>query len=72
MLLVFQLKAIVRNQTGIEDWIKEKADYRLRRSESKFTWPYDLGRRANLAQVLGLTSCLPEGDGIDWVVVEVV
>ena len=71
MLLVFQLKAIARNQTGIEDWIKEKADYRLRQTERKFTWPYDLGRWDNLKQVLSLSSCIPKGDGIDWVIVEV-
>ena len=71
MLLVFQLKAVAKNQTGIEDWIKEKADFRLRQTERKFTWPYDLGRWANLKQVLSLTSCTPQGDGIDWVLVEV-
>lgn len=70
MLLVFQLKAIARNQTGIEDWIKEKADFRLRQTERKFTWPYDLGRWDNLKQVLSLSSCIPKGDGIDWVIVE--
>ena len=72
MLLVFQLKAIARNQTGIEDWIKEKADFRLRQTERKFTWPYDLGRWDNLNQVLSLSSCTPQGDGIDWVIVEVI
>ena len=70
MLLFFQLKAIMKNQTGIEDWIKEKADFRLRRSNQQFVWPYDMGRRENLKQVIGF-SCQPQGDGIDWDVVEV-
>ena len=30
LLLVFQVKSILRNQTGIEDWIMEKATYRHR------------------------------------------
>ena len=70
MLLFFQMKAIMKNQTGIEDWIKEKADFRLRRSNQQFVWPYDMGRRENLKQVIGF-SCQPQGDGIDWEVVEV-
>ena len=32
LLLVFQVKSIMRNQTGIEDWIMEKATYRHRNS----------------------------------------
>ena len=70
MLLFFQVKAIMKNQTGIEDWIKEKADFRVRNSGKSFKWPYDLGRKENLKQVLGW-SCIPSGDGIDWIVVEV-
>jgi len=69
MLLFFQVKAIMKNQTGIEDWIKEKADFRVRNSGKSFKWPYDLGRKENLKQVLGW-SCIPSGDGIDWIVVE--
>jgi len=69
MLLFFQVKSILKNQTGIEDWIKEKADYRLRRSETTFQWPYDLGRWDNWRQVVGL-SCRPSTDGIVWPVVE--
>lgn len=42
--LSFQLRSIVRNQTGIEEWIMEKADYRLRDSDEKFVNPYDLVR----------------------------
>ena len=67
---MIQFKAILKNQTGIEDWIKEKADFRLRHSGKKFQWPYDLGRKENMNQVLGF-SCRPHGDGISWKLVEV-
>ena len=30
LLLVFQVKSVMKNQTGIEDWIMEKATYRHR------------------------------------------
>eukprot|EP00092_Neocalanus_flemingeri_P024016 GFUD01026050.1.p1 GENE.GFUD01026050.1~~GFUD01026050.1.p1 ORF type:complete len:392 (-),score=118.92 GFUD01026050.1:316-1491(-) len=69
LLLVFQLKSVLRNQTGIEDWIREKADYRHRNTDTKFIWPYNLGRMANLQQVV-TWSCVPVGDGITWEVVE--
>ena len=36
---------------GIEDWIREKADYRLAPSGARFAWPYDVGRWNNLRQV---------------------
>ena len=38
MLLVFQLKSILKNQTGIEDWIREKADYRHRNTGGLVKW----------------------------------
>lgn len=83
MLLFFQLKSIIRNKTGIEDWILEKAIYRrqamvkaareagdMEFKVDEFVYPYDLGGwRKNLAQVVGL-SCLPVGDGIDWPVAD--
>ena len=37
-----QLRAIWRNQTGIEDWIIEKADYRRRGTKEIFLHPYHL------------------------------
>ena len=39
---MLQLRAIWRNQTGIEDWIVEKADYRRRNTKEKFLHPYHL------------------------------
>jgi len=69
LLLYFQFRSILRNQTGIEDWIKEKAEYRTRDMEEKFVWPYNVGKQGNLRQVLSW-SCWPQGDGITWDVVE--
>jgi len=84
------MRAIIRNQTAIEDWILEKAKYRRLHSENNstpFVYPYNLGVWRNmrqvristwmnlippkilLAQVLTLT-CEPNGDGIEWPVVE--
>lgn len=82
MLLYFQLKSIFKNRTGIEDWILDKAIYR-RKALMKaaqdagdtdfqlkpFVYPYDLGCKKNIAQVLNL-SCLPIGDGVEWPVVD--
>ena len=34
MLLVFQVKSIMRNQAGIEDRMKENADYRFKVPEA--------------------------------------
>ncbi|KAJ8922061.1 hypothetical protein NQ315_008702 [Exocentrus adspersus] len=68
MLLYFQLRAIVRNRTAIEDWILEKANFRRRDSGKMFVFPYDLGPRVNCFQVFTL-SCHPVGDGIHWPVV---
>ncbi len=39
-LCFFQLRSAWRNQTGIEDWIMEKAAYRLRGQEQQFENPY--------------------------------
>ncbi|KAJ8980790.1 hypothetical protein NQ317_004791 [Molorchus minor] len=68
MLLYFQLRAIIRNRTGIEDWILEKANFRRRNSDVKFVFPYDLGPWKNFCQVINY-SCHPVGDGINWPVV---
>lgn len=65
MLLYFQIRAIMRNRTGIEDWILEKANYRREGTSEKFVYPYDLGVKENIFQVLSLT-CTPIGDGITW------
>lgn len=65
MLLIFQLRSIARNRTGIEDWILEKAKYRREHSGEEFIYPYDLGYKRNIKQVISW-SCAPIGDGIVW------
>ncbi|XP_047131522.1 palmitoyltransferase ZDHHC6 isoform X1 [Hydra vulgaris] len=62
-LFYFQLLSIIRNQTGIETWIVEKAENRNR--EDKFIYPYDLGWLKNIKQVFTWSSYYI-GDGIDW------
>ena len=60
------MRSIWRNQTGIEDWILEKANYRRKDNpEDTFYHPYDLGKLNNIWSVLTWT-CIPIGDGIDW------
>ena len=63
--VVFKLRAIWRNQTGIEDWIIEKAIYRRKETSEVFLHPYDLGKWNNIKQVLTWT-CIPKSDGIEW------
>lgn len=63
------MKAILKNQTGIEDWVLEKAFYRREDSDEIFLHPYNLGWRENLSYVLNW-SYQPKGDGINWKVRE--
>ncbi|XP_046743875.1 palmitoyltransferase ZDHHC6 [Diprion similis] len=69
MLLYFQLKAILRNRTGIEDWINEKAEYRRYGTNEKFIHPYSRGWFKDTKDVL-TWNCIPKGDGITWPVVD--
>lgn len=55
----------MRNRTGIEDWILEKANYRYEGTDKTFLFPYDLGIFENVKQVADW-SCAPVGDGITW------
>ena len=41
----------MRNRTGVEDWILEKAVHRRGALDEPFIYPYDLGRWMNLCQV---------------------
>lgn len=67
--LTFQIRAIIRNRTGIEDWILEKALFRRKDTQEEFIFPYDLGLLKNIKQVVNL-NCVPIGDGITWEVAE--
>lgn len=77
MLLYLQLRAVIRNRTGIEDWILDKAIYRRKAiikaardaGDNAFVYPYDIGWVKNLAQVVNF-SCVPVGDGVSWPVVD--
>ncbi|KAF5398849.1 Palmitoyltransferase [Paragonimus heterotremus] len=65
-LAVYQLLALRKNQTAIESWIVAKANHwRSETGEKPFVYPYDLGWRNNLSQVLTLSGCAI-GDGIHW------
>lgn len=68
MLLYFQMLAIVRNRTEIEDWILEKARCR-RDADAKYVHPYSKGWRFNISQVL-TWDCTPVGDGITWPIID--
>lgn len=64
------MKVVLRNQTGIEDWVHEKAVYRREgTNEPPFVHPYNLGWKENLTQVINW-SLQPVGNGIDWKVRE--
>lgn len=60
---------IIKNQTGIEAWIVEKANYRRTNSKEKFLYPYSKDWLFNIKQVISW-NCVPVGNGIDWPVVE--
>lgn len=67
------MKIIVKNRTGIEDWIIKKANHRREHFNisEKFVYPYDLGVKENLRQVFNWTGGFrPIGDGIWWNILE--
>lgn len=69
ILLIIQIKSIVKNQTGIENWICKKAEHR--RSYNKdlesFVYPYSLGLKENMRQVFNWSGNFqPIGNGIWW------
>jgi len=68
LLLYYQIKGIITNQTAIEGWIVEKAD-RPRSEGIVFTYPYDLGWKENIKQVITLKHDYI-GDGMTWPVLE--
>lgn len=68
-LLFFQLRSILRNKTGVEEWIVKKAIYRRQPYDENFIFPYDLGWKKNFIQVFNW-NLEPMGDGISWPVVK--
>jgi palmitoyltransferase len=69
VLFAVQLKSILRNQTQIEDWIVDKAQRRRDDEDESFVFPYDLGCRRNLAEVINWSG-RPRGDGVEWTLKE--
>ncbi|XP_049863349.1 palmitoyltransferase ZDHHC6 [Schistocerca gregaria] len=69
MLLCFQLRAVFRNRTAIEDWIMEKAKHRRKGTDEIFIFPYNLGWKHNFRQVINW-SLVPAGDGVFWPVAD--
>lgn len=65
LLLYYQVKTMLTNKTAIEGWIVEKARHRPRPPEDgDFVYPYNLGRWANIKQVITWSDYV--GDGITW------
>ena len=70
VLLYYQIKIVLTNATGIEQWIIEKAeDRRIERNERPFIYPYGYGRLENISQVINW-QCKPCGNGYKWPVVQ--
>lgn len=69
ILFYHQVKSLLSNATGIEQWIIEKAEYRRQNSKNKFVYPYNYGKKKNLSQVINW-NCKPVGDGYTWPVVK--
>ena len=71
LIYMLQLKSIVKNQTGIEMWIVEKALYRRMHYPDldDFVYPYDLGWWNNIKQVFN-NDCVAKGAGIEWPVID--
>lgn len=69
ILFSIQMKSILKNETGIESWIKAKANARHQRRGGTFLYPYHLGWKRNLWEVF-TWSGVPNGDGLSWPVVE--
>lgn len=70
VLFFQQVKVVVKNKTAIEQWITEKAQSRRNdKGEAEFVYPYDLGPRKNIKQIINWR-CTPSGDGYNWPVVD--
>jgi len=70
-LWIIQLKSILKNETGVETWIKEKSQMRMNEDNNSetFLYPYDLGRIRNFKEVITWTGQC-KGNGIVWTVAE--
>ncbi|KAL8602790.1 hypothetical protein ACOMHN_055173 [Nucella lapillus] len=70
MLFYIQMKSVIKNETGIESWIIDKAlDRERTEEEGPFIYPYNLGCSLNLWQVFTFTG-RPKSNGFTWDVVD--
>ncbi|CAL1527464.1 unnamed protein product [Lymnaea stagnalis] len=66
MLFYIQIRSVLKNETGIESWIIDKALDRDRtEDEGDFIYPYNLGWKENLKQVFTLKG-RPKSNGFHW------
>ena len=65
------MRSIIRNETGIENYIVRKAQDRDYRRNSPFIFPYNLGLKENLRQVFNWRESFNViGDGFSWPVLD--
>ena len=68
MLLISQIKIALRNETSIESWIIEKANWRRKevlKTNQAYQFPYDFGSwRVNLSKIMD------NGDGMHFETIE--
>uniref|UniRef100_A0AC34GQV1 Palmitoyltransferase n=1 Tax=Panagrolaimus sp. ES5 TaxID=591445 RepID=A0AC34GQV1_9BILA len=64
-LLYIQLWSVYHNMTYIEDYIVSKAEARRHYEKFPFVYPYNLGWRRNVREVLA-NGTFPKGNGIWW------
>uniref|UniRef100_A0A1I7WMG1 Palmitoyltransferase n=1 Tax=Heterorhabditis bacteriophora TaxID=37862 RepID=A0A1I7WMG1_HETBA len=69
-LLYLQVKYIRNNKTGIEEYIDQKAISCRDDDDVKWIYPYDLGWKRNVREVLGSWSGKTAGNGVWWPVVK--
>ena len=68
MLLISQIKIVLRNETSIESWIIEKANWRRKevlKTDEVYKFPYNFGSwRVNLSKIMD------NGDGMHFETIE--
>uniref|UniRef100_A0A0B7A3E4 Palmitoyltransferase n=1 Tax=Arion vulgaris TaxID=1028688 RepID=A0A0B7A3E4_9EUPU len=70
MLFYIQIRSVLKNESGIESWIVDKAlDRDREEDEGEFVYPYNLGWKKNLKQVFTFTG-KPKSNGYTWDVVD--
>ncbi|CAJ0933071.1 unnamed protein product, partial [Mesorhabditis belari] len=68
-LLLFQARYIRNNKTGVEEYIFDKARSRMKEEKYRgtiFVYPYEIGWRRNIAEVLANFKGKQSGNGVWW------